>query len=363
MILYLIKNNLKLMLRSKWIIFVMVFGPILTIAILSSAFEDLLKTYEGTENFTVGYSISADSVFNEGINQVDKAGEQMGINFKQYPDGKPQNLIKLNNLAGFVELGQSSYTVYTSDDYVTEGITLKYFMKQVVNNIKSGTLQAVIPGLETEHADIALKEIEYMPAVNAKDYYGIVYIVYFIWCGIVCIASIFSSEKKNGIEKKYQVTSLSNTSLYFAKCIPAIIAITIEIAVTIVVSTIMFNINWGNIPITMMLLFLSVVASAAFSLMLYYILSNIAVTIIAVFSIVWFMAFFGGSFETYMFSSYPEFLKNLSPIYYINRTIVEYSCMGKSDYLGRCILYLSLIIAACTAVAIFIDTIRKRGRR
>lgn len=57
MIRYLIKNNLKLILRNKWIIAVMIFGPVLTVAILSSAFRDLMKSYEGVDRFEIGYKM------------------------------------------------------------------------------------------------------------------------------------------------------------------------------------------------------------------------------------------------------------------------------------------------------------------
>ena len=57
MIRYLIKNNLKLMLRNKWTIAVMILGPIFVTALLSSAFEDLMASYESAEEFQVGYRL------------------------------------------------------------------------------------------------------------------------------------------------------------------------------------------------------------------------------------------------------------------------------------------------------------------
>ena len=63
------------------------------------------------------------------------------------------------------------------------------------------------------HADISNKEdieipvqkLDYMPAVDAKDYYGIIEIVYFSFLGIICIASILSSEKKMELDKDYRL--------------------------------------------------------------------------------------------------------------------------------------------------------------
>ena len=66
MIRYLIKNNFKLMFRNTWSVAVMLLGPILVIAVLSSAFSELMKSYEGVDEFTVGYRIQeADNSSNE----------------------------------------------------------------------------------------------------------------------------------------------------------------------------------------------------------------------------------------------------------------------------------------------------------
>ena len=74
------------------------------------------------------------------------------------------------------------------------------------------------------------------------------------------------------------------------------------------------------------------------------------------------MGFFGGSFETYMFSNWPDSVKNLSPIYHANRALVENSCMGHSSYTGSCIIYMLAITIVCSVIAIGVDSIRKRGR-
>ena len=55
MIRYLIKNNFKLMFRNTWSVVVMLLGPVLVIAVLSSAFSELMKSYKGVGEFVVGY--------------------------------------------------------------------------------------------------------------------------------------------------------------------------------------------------------------------------------------------------------------------------------------------------------------------
>ena len=63
-----------------------------------------------------------------------------------------------------------------------------------------------------------------------------------------------------------------------------------------------------------------------------------------------------------MFSAHPMSVKMASPIYHINRALVELSCMGHSDFVGSAIGYSLAIIVVCTLIGIFAGTIRKRGK-
>ena len=362
MIRYLIKNNLKLMLRNKWTIAVMILGPIFVTALLSSAFEDMMASYEAADEFQVGYRLEEESNFKDSMDIVKEAGGEAGIFFVEYPEGEVKELIENNELAGFVEIGRENYTVYESADYVVEGITMEYFINRCMEEGGWQTIKGNLPSLEEEEIELPVQKIDYLPAVEAKDYYGIIEIVYFCWMCVVCLSNVLTGEKKNGIERKYQVTNLSGIKLYFSKWIPIVIATTAEMAVSVTVTIVLFDIHWGNLLPSAGILLLLIMASAAFGLMLYYLFKNLAVTVIVLFTAVWFMGFFGGSFETYMFSSTPDVLKNSSPIYHVNRTLVEYSCMGHSGYTNSCIFYMLAMILICSCIAILVDGVRKRGR-
>ena len=58
------------MLRNKWVVIVILLGPILVIAMLSAAFGDMMAAYEKTGNFKVGYRINDGSVFEENIEDI-----------------------------------------------------------------------------------------------------------------------------------------------------------------------------------------------------------------------------------------------------------------------------------------------------
>lgn len=356
MIRYLIKNNFKLMFRNTWSVAVMLLGPILVIAVLSSAFSELMKSYEGVDEFTVGYRIQ--EADNSIIEATKIAGEEAGILFFEYPEGEIKDVMEKNELSGFVEFAEDKYTVYTSADYEVEGITLEYFMNKVTNEGLNASLQI------KEQAKIVLpvEQLKYMPAIDSVDYYGIIYIVYFCWCGMICATGVLSNEKKYGIIRRFQVSNISESQNFFGKFIPIVLTVTGGMAIATIITVLLYDIHWGNPFLSTVIVFLMIVAGTALEMMLYNISDSLVITIILQFTIIWFMGFFGGSFETYMFSSTSDLLKQLSPIYHGNRALVELSCMGESSYVASTVIYSLAITVICSIIAIFAGYVRKRGK-
>ncbi len=357
MIRYLIKNNFKLMFRNTWSVVVMISGPILVIMVLSSAFSELMKSYEEVGEFAVGYRVQ-EAEMNEMADAVTAAGEEADIHFFEYPTGNIKDVMEKNELAGFVEFSEDTYVVYTSADYKVEGVTLEYFMNKVMRAGANVSLPM------KEQADIVLpvEKLSFMPAVDSMDYYGIVYIVYFCWCGMICATGVLSNEKKYGIVRRFQVSNISELKNYLGKFVPIILTVTAGMAIAVAITVLLYDIHWGNPLLSILIVFMMIVAGTALGMMLYNISNSLVITIIVQFTIVWFMGFFGGSFETYMFSSTSDTLKHLSPIYHGNRALVELSCMGESDYAVSAVLYSVAITVVFSVVAILAGYIRKRGK-
>lgn len=278
MIGYLIKNNLKLMLRNKLVVIFMLLSPLLTIALLSTAFEDMMKTYEASYNYEAGYTME--------------------------------------------------------DEYING-----------VNAIELPTTQ-----------------LDYMPTIDSSDYYGIIYVVYYSWFGIISIAGVLASEKKNALDRKFLVSPITGVRLFLAKWISGVMVAVLEMTVVTAISTLFFDITWGNMAASMGILLLTIIASNAFGLLLFYLFQNLAISVGVLFAVVWFMGFAGGSFETYMFSVIPDQIKNFSPIYHVNRALVEYSCMGHSDYGSSAVLFLIGILMVSMVGAVIIERVRKEVR-
>ena len=360
MIFYVIKNYIKLMCRSSMNVILIVVTPIILIAVLSSAFSSLMASYEEAGSFTAGYKISGGNMMTPYIDSLKEAAEENDISLIEFTSGEPEDIMRLNDLAGFVEFTEDSYVIYRSSAHETEGQILEYMMSTFERNIENG-ITAGMTGRQIPEIDLNIQEHDFMPAIDSTDYYGIVEIVYFLWCGIVCIASIVNNEKKYKITQKLRVAGLSETKIYLSKFIPTVTVVSLGILIAAVTSSLLFGIHWGNIPLSVLIVFLTVNAAISMGLMFYTVFDNIVATIMVTFAIVWLAGFFGGSFETYLFSSHPQSLKELSPIYYCNRALVELSCMGRSDYVVKAIAVAIVMTLVSSAVAITAGNIRKRG--
>lgn len=347
---YLIKNNFKLMLRSKWIIALMIIGPTVTVACLSSAFHDMMKNYESAEEFTVGYYMAEDSMFAGTMEVMKEYSEEAGITFQEFPTYDAEGIMSKNECMSFVNFGKEDYTIYTLKDHEIEGMTTEYFL----NSFLEG---AVIAG--HDKVNIPTKQLESMPNVEAHEYYSMVYIVYFIWCCLVSLATVVTEEKKNGLYKRFGMSTVSDFGFYMAKVLPCILVTVCELTVSVIAITYMNDLHWSNLPAVISILFLNIVAGTTFGVFLMYLFDNLAIVIVTAFTVVWVLGFFGGSFETYMYSFWPESLKRLTPFYHSNRALVECYVTGNSDYVRSCVLYLAAISLVCMAGGFALAKIRK----
>ena len=356
MIRYLIKNNIKLMSRNPINIFLLLIMPPIVIAVLSSAFDDLMKSYEESD-IIAGYMISEEAVPEALIDAFTKTAEENELILHQYLNGDPEEIIKTDDLCGLVVIKKDSYVLYRNDDKKELSKVFVYFVNAFYENAVASVM-----GIDTKSVSISVDHPEFLPAIDSVDYYGIIEIVYFAWNAIICGAAIFISEKKNGIFKKFQVTSISESKLYLGKLISITAAVGPGMIITSALTVFLFGVHWGNPLLSILLILASTVASTALGLLVYYLFENTVATIILVFTIVWFMGFYGGSFETYMFSSHPQSIKLLSPMYHVNRALAELSCIGQSDYVSSALLYCTILTLACSVLAIAVNTIKRRGR-
>ncbi len=351
MVRYLIKNNLKLIFRGKLIFIMMILIPVLLVTLLSNAFDSMLNVNYSLQEYEVGYSITEDSYILPMFETIQTVGSKNSLKF--YPNSKEAGLEKLNDqtLDLYIEFGPKEYIIYQTED--TKAATM--ILKNIMSLCKQGE-----PLREDPYT---VKNLDTNPMPEAKNYYGIVEIVYMMWCGVLSISAVISSEQKGRIKSRMKMSSTSTISFYLGKFIPCVIVLCIQLGLAIMITSVGLGINWGDkLHLSFGILFLQAMAVSAFSVMLYQIFQNIAATIVSGFIIVFSWGFFGGSFQTYMFTTTSDTMAAISPIYYLNRTLVEYSTKGSSEYALPCVVILSAITVIGSMVSILLSHFCKGDR-
>ena len=119
------------------------------------------------------------------------------------------------------------------------------------------------------------------------------------------------------------------------------------------------TVSMGNPVIFFGILLLAAFAFTAYGMVFFQLFDNLAVAIGLLFMTLWFGGFVGGTFETYMYTAFPESIKRVSPLYYVNRTLVETSVNGSSSMLGSCIIVLLVMTVVCISLGVFITAHKK----
>ncbi|ABX40467.1 ABC transporter permease [Lachnoclostridium phytofermentans] len=351
MLTYLVKNNMKLILRGKLIFIMMILMPVFLITLLSSTFDSMLNVNYSLKEYEVGYAVSEDSYIHPMLETMKTVGAKSKL--KLIPYTKEVGLEKVNDqtLDLYVEFGTKEYVIYQTEETKAATMILKSVMSSLMQ--KDSIQEAVY----------RVEDIPANPIPAAKNYYGIVEIVYFMWCGILSISAVINSERKGQIRSRMKMSPTSTASLYLGKFIPCVMVLCIQMGIAMIITFFTLGIDWGEkIYLSLGILFLQSMAVSAFSIMLYHIFQNVAAAIVSCFIIVFGWGLFGGSFQTYMFTTTSDTMAAISPIYYLNRTLVEYSTRGSSEYALPCVFILLTMILIGSTVSILLCKFGKGER-
>lgn len=372
MLLILVKNNFKLMLRDKIAILFLVFLPILLIALLSSAFSKIMNKDYTMKPFTVGYSVEKGSniekIFPTFVNNF----KENKITLSGMTKDEALKEIKNGSLAAYMDINDKEYRIYKKDGFNIDTEIFQNSMdsamylydgnKALVSYLAENKMSLQTSNSHEENKNfVKLEAIKVEPMPNSTVYYGITEIVYIIWFGMMAVSTIVSNERKCGVTGRIGLTNANSLILLFGKLIPTVCAVSVQVGIAAIASTILMNVNWGSsILASAGILFLEIIASSAIGISLSLIIKSQALVNVIIFVLAFIFGFIGGTFQPYMYNFIGENISKFSPLYYTNRTLVEFSTKGYSNYSYNCILMLLSI----SVIAIFMGILStEKGRR
>ena len=362
MLLTLVKNNMKLILRDKISFMFLCVFPVILILILSSAFSSTLGKTVELEEFSVGYSIKEGSDIANYFPAFKEQFRANGIILKPMDQKDGAWAVADGELASYLVLEDDQYTLYNKEGidihamvfessfkgsmYLYDSIkSMREYMLQnevipteeIIKKMKSLDSQQQVSFVKKQH-------IEVDPVPTAQDYYGIVQIVFIIWFSVSSVVQLASGEKRNKISNRIRLTNVKPIILFMGRFIPNILATCVQVGIALGVSTLLLKVNWGDhLFLSGGILLLQVIAISALGTMFTIVIKNSTIINMFMYIGAFVFGFIGGSFQVYMYNFVSEEIVRLSPLYYLNRTLVELSTKGSSDYLGITLVMLLLI--------------------
>lgn len=352
-----VKNNLKLIFRNKVLMAIVFICVFLVIAALSNAFHTLLDSADELRDFTIGYTMDEANVLSIMEDTMVQMFEEEGVSVQKYDDADPTQIIKDGKAEVFIVFDADKYHIFGDDKKQIQARTVQYVLFNA-ESMLNATLASATGQIKT--ASFTAEALPTIETSQAENYYGLIEIIYFACLGSVFLALLYQTERKNNIAPRFRVGNVNAATLYFGKLTAGVLfAWVIQIFLETACVTAVFDVKLGNPLLSLALMCLGVVAFESFGMIFILLFKNMAASIGLLFMIMWIWGFIGGTFETYMYSQVPENIKRLSPVYYLNRSIVEISVQGKSDYVMPCVYCLLAMTAISVGLGILITAKKK----
>lgn len=346
----LIKNNLKLLLRCKVLILIVIVMVMVT-GLLSAVFKDLMTDSFELKECKVGYTFSSECKYEPLKSVIETVFEDNDIDLIYYPQVDAEKLVGNGAADVFISINDEGCTVYSDKEYKNES----GLVKMIAYSIISQSVGVQSGNFANEY------EIAVDPMPDSELYYTIAYTVYFIWCAMIVLGVVISSERKNRIGLRYRCSPASSIKRYFGYFVPTSTVIILLIAVSVAICTPLYSISWNEPLLSFVILLLGCIASAAVGTVIFSLIKNVIVSIAVEYCLIMYFGFFGGAFASYMHASFADGLRETSPIYYMIRSIVELNTMGQSDYTATTLILLCAIIVVCIPLGMI--AVKLRGER
>jgi ABC-2 type transport system permease protein len=345
------KNDLKRFFRDKMGMFMLIIFPVLLIFILSSAFSSTMNKSFKLEPFSVGYSITQNSPLYGSINTITDGLIKQKITLIKMDKGSALREITNRKLAGYVEFSGNSYIFHKSDDmkisasifesilssisYTTGTYSgmYKYFADNKIKPNDNQNINSASKNL------LQIEKIKVEPAPSSMQYYGIVMLINTLTFSLVAGAAIINNDRKRRVNLRIGLTKVSPIIIFFARTLSSVVTSMLQITIAIIASILLLKVDFGTHYIQVFLLILLYSATVStLGVALGYLIKSLSITRTIVFAASFFLNFFGGSYTPYVFAV-DDFLSLMkkTPLYYINRSLVEITTKGYSNLVSTAV--------------------------
>ena len=302
------------------------------------------------EDFTIGYEMSEDSKYSYAEDYLKEGFENEGLTVVKYDNADPEKLLRDGSIDVFIDFGGDDYSITGRSNAEIDARIVQYVLYNV-DHVMNG---------DTGSTSVNTGSIEAAEQPDADTYYCIVQTMYFASLCSVFLCLIYITERRQNIGIRFRSSTASGVHTYLGKLIACVLTTWLSmILITGGLVLFLFDIKLDHPVLSVAIMMFTTLAFIAFGMLFFIIFRNTAASIGLLFVVIWFWGYVGGCFETYMLSSVSKTVKQMSPLYFVNRTLVELSVNGSSDYLMPCITVLTLMTVISIGLGMFITAKKK----
>ncbi len=346
MFLVYLKSDLKRQLRDRtgWVMSVIF--PLLLIFILSNAFGTLMnKTFE-LSPFSIGYSVTQKSPLSHSLSGLKKELTSYKITLVETTKADALKHISDNNLAGYIDFTDTGFQYYSNDNMNIDSSIFESVLQSI--SYSTGTYAESAKVLAdygakpaNSHASgqlgslLTVNKLAAEPFPSALTYYGLVMLINILCYSAVGTVNMIHEDRQLGINRRIGLTRIGPLAVFWGRIISSTLMNLMQIGATMLMSTLLLGVNYGSqYPFVIALVLLFAVTANSVSIMLGYLVRNAAISRTLIYAISFFLNFFGGSYTQYLYAS-GRLLRMMqdTPLYYINRCLVEIATRGSSSML------------------------------
>lgn len=365
-----LKSDLKRELRDKVGLIMIIVFPIILIFILSNAFGSLMNSKFVLSPFSVGYSMSQNSTLGGSMSEIQKSLKDVKISLVKTDKSSALKQISDNKLAGYVEFTDAGYKFYSNDNMSIDSDIFQSVLQSI--SYSTGTYTEMYKILAqyktsapqpTTRSLFTIKKLEAEPFPSALTYYGIVMLINILCFSAVGTSNMIHDDRQLNISQRIALTKVNPFTVFFGRVVSSTLSNILQISAAIICSVLFLKVNYGSsYPLVIGLVLLFSITANSVGIMLGYLLKNISVTRSIIYALSFFLNFLGGSFMQYFHAS-GSFLSLIqkTPIYYINRSLVEIATRGSSDVLPTALVIMVSTIAVSLLIGGFAFS-RREGR-
>ncbi|HEX2938221.1 MAG TPA: ABC transporter permease [Ruminiclostridium sp.] len=368
-----IKSDVKRYFRDKGNIVMAILCPVIFTFILSNAFGSFMNNKFEISPFSIGYTISDKNPLKNNLNELKKELKKEKITLVETSKSAALKEIGNDKLSGFVEFTDDGYKFYKNDSRSIDTGIFESVLQSI--SYETGTyteLYKVFAQLKINPSArqgsqsktlLTVKKLDTIPQPSALTYYGIVMIINILCFTALSSPTLINNDRKLKINQRIALTSINPFAVFTGRVISALTSGVLQISIGISASVLLLRVNFGpKVPLVIGVMLLFSFAVSSFGVMLGYLIKNMAVTRIIVFAGSFFLNFFGGSYVQYIYQSGDTLeLMKKTPLYYINRCLVELATQGSSSVLPTALVIIFSTIIGSVLIGAFVYS-RREGK-